>query len=165
MDVSLIRFLGRSLLEGLYFHHRWMVWNLFLAVIPLCLSLPLFRADWLMQQIGLVSHRGQFWLKLVGWQPTQFAAKQGTQSWHRSLPLLTERSPLSLGWWIGALVFLAFLPNAPYVLTDVIHMIRAIQQEPSMWVSAFVWVPIFLTFMVIGFESYVISLINLGYFL
>jgi uncharacterized membrane protein len=26
------------------------------------------------------------------------------------------------GWWIGVGVFVAFLPNAPYVLTDVIHL-------------------------------------------
>jgi uncharacterized membrane protein len=26
------------------------------------------------------------------------------------------------GWWIGVGTFVAFLPNAPYVLTDVIHL-------------------------------------------
>ena len=25
-------------------------------------------------------------------------------------------------WWLGAIVFFAFLPNAPYVLTDIIHL-------------------------------------------
>jgi uncharacterized membrane protein len=25
------------------------------------------------------------------------------------------------GWWVGVAVFVAFLPNAPYVLTDVVH--------------------------------------------
>ncbi len=29
----------------------------------------------------------------------------------------------SMGWWFGFAVFVAALPNAPYVLTDVIHLV------------------------------------------
>jgi uncharacterized membrane protein len=37
----------------------------------------------------------------------------------------------NLVWWLGALAFLAFLPNAPYVLTDVIHLPRDLRSHPS----------------------------------
>jgi uncharacterized membrane protein len=33
-----------------------------------------------------------------------------------------ERRRLSVTWWLGGAAFLAFLPNAPYVMTDVIHV-------------------------------------------
>ncbi len=65
----------------------WMTWNLFLAFIPLALSVWLFRF-----------RRGSSWL-----------------------------------WWLGFLVFYAFLPNAPYLLTDVIHLIDDIRKIQSIW--------------------------------
>ena len=33
-----------------------------------------------------------------------------------------DRRRLSMVWWLGASAFLAFLPNAPYVLTDALHL-------------------------------------------
>src|SRR4051812_32553021 len=38
-----------------------------------------------------------------------------------ALWLFVPRRPHTLRWWIGLGAFVAFLPNAPYVLTDVIH--------------------------------------------
>lgn len=98
---------------------RWMSWNLFLAFIPLMLSIWLFRRS-------------------------------------RSRSLL---------WWIGVLVFVAFLPNAPYVLTDVIHLIREIREGESVWVVTLLLIPQYLSFMVAGFGAYVLSLINVGRYL
>lgn len=66
---------------------------------------------------------------------------------------------------MGFIIFVAFLPNAPYILTDVIHLVKAIQGEPSIWRSSLVFIPVFLGFMFLGFESYVISMINLGAYL
>ncbi len=63
-------------------------------------------------------------------------------------------------WWLGVAVFIAFLPNAPYVLSDVIHFfddVRASRGNHDLRV-AFVIVPIYVAFMVIGFGSYVVSL-------
>lgn len=100
---------------------RWMSWNLFLAFIPLVLSVWLFRT--------------------------------GSR---RSLPLL---------WWIGFLVFYAFLPNAPYLLTDVIHLIEDIRAIQSVWIITLILIPTYLLVILAGFEAYVISLINWGYYL
>lgn len=98
---------------------RWMTWNLFLAFIPLALSVWLFR-----------NRRGRSWV-----------------------------------WWLGFLVFYAFLPNAPYLLTDVIHLIHDIRTIQSVWMITLVLLPVYLLVIWAGFEAYVISLINLGYYL
>lgn len=68
-------------------------------------------------------------------------------------------------WWLGFLVFLAFLPNAPYVLTDVIHLYEDIRAINSVWMITLVVIPVYLLFIMAGFEAYVLSLINLGYYL
>ncbi|WP_240039189.1 MULTISPECIES: DUF1361 domain-containing protein [Okeania] len=68
-------------------------------------------------------------------------------------------------WWFCLLIFIAFLPNAPYVLTDIIHLDQDIRQSNSVWVLTLAVVPQYLLFMFIGFEAYVLSLINLGYYL
>lgn len=96
-----------------------IVWNLFLAFIPLGLSFWLFR-------------RGR---------------------------------SRSFVWWLGFVVFLAFLPNASYILTDVIHLINDIRDVDSVWVVTLIVFPLHLLFILSGFESYVLSLINLGYYL
>jgi len=75
-----------------------------------------------------------------------------------------ERRRSSL-WWFGFLVFFAFLPNAPYVLTDVIHLIEDIREINSVWMITLVVIPLYLLFILAGFEAYVVSLINFGYYL
>ena len=69
-----------------------------------------------------------------------------------------------VSWWIGAIAFLAFLPNAPYVLTDIIHLVTLIKQNPPIWTVTFVLVPQYFLFMLIGMQAYVLSLINLGHY-
>lgn len=97
----------------------WILWNLFLAFIPLVFS---------------------FWL---------YRRKVQTRS---------------LLWWIGFAVFIAFLPNAPYVLTDIIHLIRG-TTEVSTWVITLFFIPIHVFAILLGFEAYVVSLINQGLYL
>lgn len=98
----------------------WILWNLFLAFIPLALSFWLFR-------------RKKFSRTFV--------------------------------WWMLWVVFVAFLPNAPYLLTDIIHLIRGTRAGLSIWVVALVMIPLHLTAILGGFEAYVASLINQGYYL
>lgn len=98
----------------------WIIWNLFLAFIPLALSFWLFR-----------------------WR------------WQRR----------SLFWWLGLFVFIAFLPNAPYLLTDIIHLIEAARWTRSIWIVALIFVPLHTFAILTGFEAYVIALINQGHYL
>ncbi|MDA0211779.1 MULTISPECIES: DUF1361 domain-containing protein [Desertifilum] len=71
----------------------------------------------------------------------------------------------TLLWGIVLLVFIAFLPNAPYVLTDVIHLVRDIRYHSSIWLISLVLLPQYFLFILIGVEAYVISIINLGDYL
>lgn len=98
----------------------WIVWNLFLAFIPLVLSFWLFRRR------------------------------------------TNVRSPL---WWVVLAVFIAFLPNAPYLLTDIIHLIRATRSVYSIWIITLVFIPLHLFAILAGFEAYVVALINQGHYL
>jgi len=97
----------------------WMIWNSFLAWIPLGLSVWLFRG-----------------------KPNR-----------------------SLIWWLGLLVFYGFLPNAPYLLTDVIHLIDDIRSVQSVWLITLVLIPVYSIVILSGFSAYTLSLINLGYYL
>lgn len=101
-------------------HSGWIVWNLFLAFIPLVLS---------------------FWL---------FRRKTNLRSWV---------------WWLVFLIFVAFLPNAPYLLTDIIHLIKAIRTGYSVWVITLIFIPLHLVAILAGMEAYVIAIINLGHYL
>jgi uncharacterized membrane protein len=78
---------------------------------------------------------------------------------------LSSRRGISLGlWWLGLLVFIAFLPNAPYLLTDIIHLILATRSVNSIWVITLVIIPVHVLAILSGFEAYVIALINQGAF-
>jgi uncharacterized membrane protein len=66
---------------------------------------------------------------------------------------------------VGFLVFAAFLPNAPYLLTDIIHLINAVRNYYSVWIITLVLIPAHLFAIVAGFEAYVLSLMNLGHYL
>jgi uncharacterized membrane protein len=68
-----------------------------------------------------------------------------------------QRSPV---WWIVLVVYAAFLPNAPYVLTDVVHLIAATWAIPSVWIITLFYIPLHVGAMIVGFEAYVVSLIN-----
>lgn len=106
--------------EVLSKYSGWIVWNLFLAFIPLILS---------------------FWL------------------------FLRDRKKRPLLWWLCLLVFIAFLPNAPYLLTDIIHLIAAIRAGFSIWTITLGFIPLHLLAIAIGWEAYVLSLVNQSYFL
>jgi uncharacterized membrane protein len=122
MNAYLIKDLTKTALEILIGYAPWMGWNMFLAIVPLVLSVFLFR----------------------------------------STPPHQSRSML---WWLGAIAFVAFLPNAPYILTDIIHLNDAVMHYNSVWVTGFILFPLYLAFMGAGFFAYVLSLINLGHYL
>jgi uncharacterized membrane protein len=105
--------------KALSYSRDFMVWNSFLAFIPLVLSFFLFR----------------------------FSQNR------------------SLFWWVIFLTFIAFLPNAPYVLTDVIHLIDLIRYGFSVWIITLILIPQYTLFILSGFMAYVISVMNLGVYL
>ena len=96
-----------------------IIWNLFLAFIPLGLSYYLFRST----------------------------------------------SRRNLAWWLVLLLFFAFLPNAPYILTDSIHIIELSQKDYPLWSIIFILIPQYILFIITGFEAYVISLAKLNNYL
>jgi uncharacterized membrane protein len=122
-----MKFLLTDVVKALNQYSGWIVWNLFLAFIPLALS---------------------FWL------------------FTRSHPRIAQRSaPRSLWWWIGLIFFIAFLPNAPYLLTDIIHLIQAIRADYSIWITTLIFIPLHVCAILLGWEAYVISVINQGLYL
>ncbi|MFQ4139615.1 DUF1361 domain-containing protein [Nodosilinea sp. PGN35] len=164
----------------------WILWNLFLAFIPLVLSFSLFRrqalpkgwflASWLV--VGLIGVAGllpRISRVLQGW--ANIAGEGGVATQLRLLWLvgvvvlaavlsvrIFKRQQTAKGWlwWVGLVMFFAFLPNAPYVLTDIIHLIRGTSSgQIPVWVIALVFIPIHTAAIVLGFEAYVISILNL----
>jgi uncharacterized membrane protein len=71
----------------------------------------------------------------------------------------------NLVWWILLIIFTAFLPNAPYILTDSIHIIELSQQDYPLWAVILILVPQYVVFISIGFGAYVLSLIKLDNYL
>ena len=96
-----------------------IIWNLFLAFIPLALSFYLFRLS----------------------------------------------ATRNLTWWLSLLIFASFLPNAPYILTDSIHIIELSQNSYPTWAIVLILIPQYVWFITIGFEAYVISLTKLDSYL
>jgi uncharacterized membrane protein len=61
-------------------------------------------------------------------------------------------------WWAGVAAFVLFLPNAPYVLTDVVHFIDDVRRTRSdarvvLWV-----IPQYAAFFGVGFGAYVVAM-------
>ncbi|PSN16972.1 DUF1361 domain-containing protein [filamentous cyanobacterium CCT1] len=171
----------------------WILWNLFLAAIPLLLSFSLFRRQtlanrWFLAACVLVGIIG-----VLGLGPRIPRAAQGLfnllrdnsngglLSWFELLWLLavtafagllslkifkTKQDPQGWLWWVGLVVFLVFLPNAPYVLTDIIHLIRGTSSgQIRILVVALVFIPLHAIAILLGFEAYVVSILNLAAYL
>jgi uncharacterized membrane protein len=63
--------------------------------------------------------------------------------------------------WTGGAVFVAFLPNAPYVLTDILHVPDDMAlTHDSPWLAAAVLAQ-YACLIGVGFVSYVLSLVRL----
>jgi uncharacterized membrane protein len=79
--------------------------------------------------------------------------------------LFREPRRRTTGWWLGLLAFVAFLPNAPYVLTDVIHLIGDTRDSSSSVVVSTAVMAEYAVFFLVGFEAYVGALLLLGRYL
>jgi uncharacterized membrane protein len=65
-------------------------------------------------------------------------------------------------WWLWWAVFLALLPNAPYLLTDIVHLISTIRAGLSVWLLTLAVFPVHLGAMLGGFEAYVVAVMRQG---
>jgi uncharacterized membrane protein len=74
--------------------------------------------------------------------------------------LFVPGHPRRATWWAGVAVFVALLPNAPYVLTDVIHFDDSVARSDGAAHVALVLVPGYLAFLSIGFASYVFCVVR-----
>ncbi len=74
-----------------------------------------------------------------------------------ALVLFRRGAVRSPAWWCLLVGWLLFLPNAPYVLTDVMHMVDDIQAAPSR-VAAYEVIALFGVFFAVGLSAYVVSL-------
>lgn len=70
-------------------------------------------------------------------------------------------------WWPGVVVFILFLPNAPYVLTDVLHLVEKVRERPPLpiWAVGLLVLPEYGLYFLAGLQSYTISLLLLRSFL
>ncbi|MEY3868107.1 MAG: DUF1361 domain-containing protein [Microcoleaceae cyanobacterium] len=165
--------------------YGWMSWNLFLGLLSLVISIWLFRPRyprWFLWSLGIflgLTLPGSWNLHLV-WillELMDFFSKLdktyllGAGAITLTLMLLDifflrQRGHRSLRWWIGFLLFILFLPNAPYVLTDIRHLYSDIKfGNYSIWILTLILVPQYLLYMLMGFEGYVLSLIGLNHYL
>ena len=70
------------------------------------------------------------------------------------------RRPRSVGWWFGLAIFVASLPNAPYVLTDVIHLVD--DARDGVLIRT---VLLYCGFVTVGVVAYTVSVARLFAFL
>jgi uncharacterized membrane protein len=69
------------------------------------------------------------------------------------------RSPL---WWVGAVLFGLFLPNAPYVVTDLVHLRGDVVAARSDAAVVLAVLPVYALFIAAGFLAYHLSLVEVG---
>jgi uncharacterized membrane protein len=84
---------------------------------------------------------------------------------YQTIDARKKRGNRSIFWWLGLLIFIGILPNAPYILTDIIHFYDAVRAISSVWEITFVLVPTYIIFIGIGWFAYVLSLVNIRQYL
>jgi uncharacterized membrane protein len=166
-----------------------IAWNIFLALVPLTLSFFLFNqprsrlfcwSTYILLGISFVVginkyHDGdlltainRILMSLWGIRTLFIAISIGLimilviVDRQTRMPSNSDRS---IFWWIGLFLFIALLPNAPYILTDIIHFYDAVRAISSVWKITLVIVPTYILFIGIGWFAYVFSLVNLRRYL
>jgi uncharacterized membrane protein len=145
---SVYTLLGISFIVGI---KKYNDGNLLQSAIRILQSLWGVRTIFIAISIGLIVTliliERHFWLP--SHYPTTSDDNLGHSQPHRSI-----------FWWVGLLMFVVILPNAPYILTDIIHFYEAVRSINSAFAITLVIVPIYIIFIGIGWLAYVFSLIN-----
>jgi uncharacterized membrane protein len=165
-----------------------IAWNTFLALVPLSLSFHLFYRPqskffyWLIHLImglGFVYgirnyNNGSFWelikkLLQSDWQiDLLFIASIAIVVSILISIDLVRRKPQdrrSVFWYMTLPIFIVFLPNAPYILTDIIHFFNSVRAIESVWVLTLIVLPVYILFIAGGWMAYFMSLVNLERYL
>jgi uncharacterized membrane protein len=96
------------------------------------------------------------WNSLLAWIPVALAF---------GLFRRDPRRPRSALWWVGVALFVLFLPNAPYVVTDLIHLGDDVRMVPGDWPVVTAVLPVYGVFIGSGFLAYYLSLDQLSRYL
>jgi uncharacterized membrane protein len=75
-----------------------------------------------------------------------------------AVALFGRRHTRTAAWWAGLVAFGLFLPNAPYVITDLIHLRSDAARTASGSVMVVGVLPLYAAFVAVGFLAYLISL-------
>lgn len=166
-----------------------IAWNIYLALVPLTLSFYLFNKPrsrsvvWMIYIIlglsfivGIKKYSNGDILRSVteilrslsGSSAIFLIIAIGAIAILMTLDIrsrLGQPNNRSISWWLGLLVFIFFLPNAPYILTDIIHFYDAVRSIQSVWAITLVIVPIYIIFIGTGWFAYVFSLLSIGKYL
>ncbi len=157
---SVYTLLGTSFIVGIKKYHDG---SLLQSAIRIASSLWGVRTIFIGISIGLIVIlilvERHFWL------PSHSTAKSMSENNLGEGLRPVNQQKRSILWWLGLLMFVAILPNAPYILTDIIHFYEAVRNINSALAITLVIVPIYIIFIGIGWFAYVFSLMNIGVYL
>ncbi|CAI7979173.1 MULTISPECIES: DUF1361 domain-containing protein [unclassified Parafrankia] len=102
--------------------------------------------------------RWMMWNTLLAWAPVVLACGLFLGGADRHPP----RSPL---WWAGLVLFALFLPNAPYVVTDLVHLRDDVLVAGGDGPVVTAVLPVYAVFIGSGFLAYYLSLAGLRRYL
>lgn len=106
-------------------------------------------AGWLAHEIAQVAYGNRDWMAwnlLLAVVPAVLA-----------VAVFRHEGRRGPGWWLGAATTLAFLPNAPYVVTDLIHLRSDVLAAPTDSVVVVGVIPLYAAFVTAGFCAYALA--------